>query len=107
MWINEPRAKRVLAERDLDGLMAATNIPNVFYLSGVWRRQDIAAIVTRDAVTAPWIVIPRGEVDYMVDTVPPAGSGHLRHLPSRHGGQRAAHAPRAAHPRDWASTRSR
>ena len=73
MWINEPRAQRVLAERDLDGLFAATNIPNVFYLSGVWRRQDIAAIVTRDAVTAPWLVIPRGEVDYMVDTVPPAG----------------------------------
>ena len=73
MWINEPRAKRVLAAHDLDGLLAASNIPNVFYLSGVWRRQDIAAVVTRDAVTAPWIVIPRGEVDYMVDTVPPAG----------------------------------
>ncbi|MCY4488845.1 MAG: Xaa-Pro peptidase family protein [Deltaproteobacteria bacterium] len=73
MWINEPRAKRLLAAHDLDGLLAATNIPNVFYLSGVWRRQDIAAVVTRDAVTAPWLVIPRSEVDYMVDTVPPAG----------------------------------
>ncbi len=73
MWINEPRARRVLAERDLDGLLAATNVPNVFYLSGVWRRQDIAAVVTREAVTAPWMVIPRSEVDYMVDTVPPAG----------------------------------
>ncbi len=73
MWINAPRARHLLAERNLDGLLAATNIPNVFYLSGVWRRQDIAAIITRDEVTAPWLVIPRAEVDYMVDTVPPAG----------------------------------
>ena len=73
MWINEPRAQRVLAERGLDGLFAATNVPNVFYLSGVWRRQDIAAIVRADAVTAPWVVVPRSEVDYLVDAVPPAG----------------------------------
>ena len=53
MWINAPRARHLLAERNLDGLLAATNIPNVFYLSGVWRRQDIAAIITRDEVTAP------------------------------------------------------
>ena len=73
MWINETRAKRVLTEHKLDGLFAASNIPNVFYLSGVWRRQDIAAIVPRDRPTAPWIVIPRAEVDYLVDAVPPAG----------------------------------
>ena len=73
MWINENRAARVLDEHKLDGLFAASNIPNVFYLSGVWRRQDIAAIVRRDSLTAPWVVLPRSEVDYLVGAVPPAG----------------------------------
>ena len=73
MWINEKRAARVLDEHNLDGLFAASNIPNVFYLSGVWRRQDIAAIVRRDALTKPWVVLPRSEVDYLVGAVPPAG----------------------------------
>ena len=73
MWINEKRAARVLAEHNLDGLFAASNIPNVFYLSGVWRRQDIAAIVQRDRLTEPWVVLPRSEVDYLVDAVRPAG----------------------------------
>lgn len=73
MWINENRAARVLGEHKLDGLFAASNIPNVFYLSGVWRRQDIAAIIGRDTLTAPWIVLPRSEVDYLVGAVPPAG----------------------------------
>jgi Xaa-Pro dipeptidase len=73
MWINETRATRVLGEHKLDGLFAASNIPNVFYLSGVWRRQDIAAIVQRDRLTAPWVVLPRSEVDYLVGAVVPAG----------------------------------
>lgn len=73
MWINESRAARVLDEQRLDGLLAASNIPNVFYLSGVWRRQDIAAIVSRDRLTEPWVVLPRAEVDYLVDALRPAG----------------------------------
>lgn len=73
MWINELRAAQILDEHGLGGLFAASNIPNVFYLSGVWRRQDIAAIVGRDRLTEPWIVLPRAEVDYLVDAVRPAG----------------------------------
>ncbi|MFQ5931907.1 MAG: aminopeptidase P family N-terminal domain-containing protein, partial [Nitrospiraceae bacterium] len=72
MSINVPRAERILAAHKLDGLLAATNIPNVFYLCGIWRRADIAAVVCRDRLTAPWVVLPRSEVDYLVDAVPPA-----------------------------------
>lgn len=73
MLINEPRARRILAERKLDGLLAATNIPNVFYLSGIWRRADVAAIVHRERPGSPWVALPRAEVDYIVGAVPPAG----------------------------------
>ena len=73
VFINIPRAERILGERELDGLLAATNIPNVFYLCGIWRRSDVAAVVCRDRLPAPWVVLPRSEVDYLVDAVPPAG----------------------------------
>jgi len=71
--INIPRAERILGERELDGLLAATNIPNVYYLCGIWRRSDVAAVVCRDRLPAPWVVLPRSEVDYLVGAVPPAG----------------------------------
>ncbi|MFQ5850218.1 MAG: M24 family metallopeptidase [Candidatus Binatia bacterium] len=71
--MNVPRAERILADHGLDGLLAATNIPNVFYLCGIWRRADVAAIVHRDRLTAPWVVLPRSEVDYLVGVVPPVG----------------------------------
>jgi Xaa-Pro aminopeptidase len=73
VFINKPRAERILAERELDGLLAATNIPNVFYLCGIWRRSDVAAVVCRDRLPAPWVVLPRSEVDYLIDAIPPAG----------------------------------
>ncbi|MFQ5945815.1 MAG: M24 family metallopeptidase [Anaerolineae bacterium] len=71
--MNVPRAERILADRELDGLLAATNIPNVFYLCGIWRRADVAAVVHRGRLSAPWIVLPRSEVDYLMDAVPPGG----------------------------------
>ena len=43
--INASRADEVLGELELDGLLAATNIPNDFYLSGVWRQGDLAVAV--------------------------------------------------------------
>lgn len=73
MLINEARARKILAERKLDGLLAATNIPNVFYLSGIWRRADVAAMVHHERLTLPWVALPRAEVDYIVGAVPPAG----------------------------------
>lgn len=73
MLINEARARQILAEHGIDGLMAATSIPNVFYLSCIWRRADVAAIVHGDRLGAPWIALPRAEVDYLVGAVPPAG----------------------------------
>ncbi len=74
MIINVPRARRVLGEWGLDGLLAATNIPNVFYLSGVWRQGDLAAAVHADRPDSPWLAIPRSEVDYLEGSpVSPAG----------------------------------
>jgi len=70
VFINVPRAQRILHEQGLDGLLAATNIPNVFYLSGVWRRADVAAAIHRDRPAAPWVAIPRSEVDYALEAVP-------------------------------------
>jgi Xaa-Pro aminopeptidase len=65
LFINVPRGEKILSEKGMDGLLAATNIPNVFYLSGVWRLGDLAAVVHRDRLTQPWVVIPRSEVDYL------------------------------------------
>ena len=74
MIINVPRAQRVLSEKGLDGLLAATNIPNVFYLSGVWRQGDLAAAAPLKGLDRPWVAIPRSEVDYLEDSpVRPAG----------------------------------
>ncbi|MDP6482290.1 MAG: aminopeptidase P family N-terminal domain-containing protein, partial [Nitrospinota bacterium] len=74
MIINVPRAQRVLSQKGLDGLLAATNIPNVFYLSGVWRQGDLAAAAPLKGLDRPWVVIPRSEVDYLEDSpVRPAG----------------------------------
>jgi Xaa-Pro aminopeptidase len=70
VFINVPRAQRVLHEQGLDGLLAATNISNVFYLSGIWRRADVAAVIHRDRPAAPWVAIPRSEVDYALEAVP-------------------------------------
>lgn len=65
MIINASRADEVLGELELDGLLAATNIPNVFYLSGVWRQGDLAVAVNKDRLNSPWLTIPRSEVDYL------------------------------------------
>jgi len=70
MFLNVPRAQRILHEGELDGLLAASAIPNVFYLSGVWRRADVAAAIHRDRPGAPIIAIPRSEVDYAMEAVP-------------------------------------
>lgn len=70
MFLNVPRAQRILHDQGLDGLLAAGAIPNVFYLSGVWRRADVAAAIHRDRPAAPVIAIPRSEVDYALEAVP-------------------------------------
>ena len=70
MFLNVPRAQRLLHDRGLDGLLAATSIPNVFYLCGIWRRADVAAAIHRGRPAAPWVAIPRSEVDYALGAVP-------------------------------------
>ena len=70
MFINVPRAQRILHEQGLDGLLAASAIPNVFYLSGIWRRADVAACIHRDRPASPVVAIPRSEVDYALEAVP-------------------------------------
>ncbi len=70
MFLNVPRAQRLLHEQGLDGLLAASAIPNVFYLSGIWRRGEVAAAIHRDRPAAPWVAIPRSEVDYTLEAAP-------------------------------------
>ena len=70
MFLNVLRAQRILHEQGLDGLLAATAIPNVFYLSGVWRRADVAAAVHRDRPASPFVAIPRSEADFTLEAAP-------------------------------------
>jgi Xaa-Pro aminopeptidase len=70
VFLNVPRAQRILQDQGLDGLLAASNIPNVFYLCGIWRRADVAAAIHRDRPAAPWVAIPRSEADYALEAVP-------------------------------------
>lgn len=70
MFLNVARAQRILHDQGLDGLLAATNIPNVFYLCGIWRRADVGAAIHRDRPAAPIVAIPRSEVDYVLEAVP-------------------------------------
>jgi len=70
MLINERRAAAVLDEAGLDGLVG-TRMENVFYLSGVYNisqsmfpfDQQCYAIVTREQLTAPTVVISTGDWD--------------------------------------------
>lgn len=70
MFINEKRAATLMDEAGLDGLVG-TRMENVFYLSGVWNMsqtmfpfdQQCYAIVTRDRLREPMVVISTGDWD--------------------------------------------
>lgn len=70
MFLNVQRAQHILHDQGLDGLLAASAIPNVFYLCGIWRRADVAAAIHRDRPAGPVVAIPRSEVDYALEAVP-------------------------------------
>src|SRR5690554_6617894 len=77
MLINEPRAAALMDEAGLDRLIG-TRMENVFYLSGVWNisqsmfpyDQQCYAIVTREQLRAPLVVISTGDWDQSLAAFP-------------------------------------
>lgn len=70
MLLNMERAMSVMDENGLDGLLATTP-PNVYYVSGVWsismvlspRETGIYALVARDKLSEPVVVVYTGDID--------------------------------------------
>jgi Xaa-Pro aminopeptidase len=75
--INESRAAAVMDEAGLDGLVA-TRLENVYYLSGVWNvgqtmfpyDAQTYAVVTRDRLREPMVVIGLGDSDQTLGAFP-------------------------------------
>lgn len=77
MLINEPRAAALMDAAGIDGLVA-TRLENVFYLSGVWNVSQTMfpydaqtyAVVTRDRLREPMVVIAIGDADQTLAAFP-------------------------------------
>ena len=63
MLINEPRARRLMTEAGVDGLLATT-FPNMFYLTGVWRPRELFAVASADRLTSPSLVVGTVNADF-------------------------------------------
>jgi Xaa-Pro aminopeptidase len=75
--LNEQRAAKLMDEAGLEGLVA-TRLENVFYLSGVWNVSQTMfpydaqtyAVVTRDRLCEPMVVIGLGDSDQTLGAFP-------------------------------------
>src|SRR5215208_3175143 len=63
MLINEPRARRLMAEEGVDGLLATT-FPNMYYLTVVWRPRELFAVASADSLTSPSLVVGTVNADF-------------------------------------------
>jgi len=70
MLLNVERAMRTMDENGLDGLVATT-LANVYYVSGLWSLSltmfpldsQVYAVVPRDELSKPIVVLPTGDLD--------------------------------------------
>ena len=77
MLVNVERARRLMDESGLDGLVATT-ASNVFYLSGLWshslimfpQEAQIFALASRENLLQPVVVVTTGEVDTAMECFP-------------------------------------
>ena len=73
MYLNVDRAASVMDSDGLDVLVATTP-HNVLYAAGYWslgqwtlRGTQVYAVISRDSLDRPWLVMPHGELDLVVE----------------------------------------
>ena len=84
--LNKPRAKRIMEEEGLDGLLGAS-FENVFYLSNLWsenffvlpHQTQVFAIVSRDKLTTLAVTHSMTQVTHLGDRVVMMHRGRVIH----------------------------
>ncbi len=84
MFLNKPRAIRLMKEQQVDALIGST-LENVYYLSGVWsqnfivtpRHAQLFAITTADQLDRPFLVSGLGDTATIVQSCPNAAGVFL------------------------------